>query len=172
MDCRFIFKSHPGKDYKYLLDNLQEFGIIKTIDLDVIIVILGSNSICDEHTNIEINNLASEFYTKLKQVVRPDCLRLTVQIEPRFVEAGNRFGTPEAEEFNTRRTIINNFVNKKLKKYGLVDIAWLCKLLGSVNILRNPKYFLDGVHLKCEGLLKYKEAVIHGLEYALESQHV
>ena len=101
-------------------------------------------------------------------MVRSDYLRLAVQIEPRFVEAGDRFGTPEAEEYNRRRTIINNFVNKKLKKYGLVDNVIL---LGSVNFLRDPKYFLDGVHLKREGLLKYKEAGIHGLEYALENKH-
>ena len=104
VDCKFLFKSHPGKEYKYLLDNPQEFGIIRAINPDVIIVILGGNSLCDEHTNIEINDLGSEFY-KLKQVVRSDCLRLAVQIEPRFVDAGNRFGTPEAEAYNRRRTI-------------------------------------------------------------------
>ena len=64
---------------------------------------------------------------------------------------------------------INNFVNKKLKKYGLVDNVIL---LGSVSFLRDLKYFSYSAHLKRDGLLKYKEAVIHGLEYALENKHV
>ena len=166
VDCRFLFKSHPGKDYRYLLNNPQEFEIIKLIAPDVIIVILGGNSICARVTNVEINELALEFYHKLMTVIKPDCLRLAVQIEPRFVEADNRFGTPEAKEFNRRRAVVNNYMNRKLKKKNLIDNVIT---LGSVNFLRDPKYFeKDGVHLTKGGLLKYKEAVIGGLVYALE----
>ena len=85
------------------------------------------------------------------------------------MDAGNKFGTTEAEEYNKMRTVVNNYINKKLRKYGLVDNVIL---LGSVNYLRDPKYFSDGVHLKTEGLLMYKEAVIGGLEYALENNNV
>ena len=77
------------------------------------------------------------------------------------MDAGSEFGTPEAEEYNRRRTVVNNYVNKRLKKYGLVDNVIL---LGSVNYLRDPKYFSDGVHLKTEGLQMHKEAVLGGLE--------
>ena len=169
VDCKFLFKSHSSKDYGYLLRNPQEFEIIRLIDPDIIVVILGGNYISDKHSNIEINDMASEFYNKLKQVVRLDCLRLAVQIEPRFVDAGNKFGMPEAEEYNRRRTVVNNYVNKKLKKYGLVDNVILP---GSVNYLRDPKYFSDGVHLKTEGLLMYKEVVIGRLKCALENKNV
>ena len=166
VDCKFLFKSHPGKDYEYLLNNPQEFEIVRLINPDIIAVILGGNSISDKHSNTEINDLASEFYNKLKQVVRSDFLRLAVQVEPRFVDAGNKFGTPEAEEYNRRRTVVNNYVNKRFKKFGLVDNVIL---LGSVNYLRDPKYFSDGVHLKTDGLKMYKEAVLGGLKYVLEN---
>ena len=166
VDCKFLFKSHPGKDYEYLLNNPQEFEIVRLINPDIIVVILGGNSISYKHSNTEITDLASEFYNKLKQVVRSDCLRLAVQIEPRFVDAGNKFGTPEAKEYNRRRTIVNNYVNKRLKKYVLVDNVIL---LGSVNYVRDPKYFSDGAHLKTGGLKMYKEAVLGGLKYALEN---
>ena len=86
VDCKFLFKSQPGKDYEYLLNNPQEFEIVRLINPDIIVVIPGGNSISDKHSNTEINDLASEFYNKLKQVVRSDCLRLAVQIEPRFVD--------------------------------------------------------------------------------------
>ena len=32
VDCKFLFKSHPGKDYGYLLRNPQEFEIIRLIN--------------------------------------------------------------------------------------------------------------------------------------------
>ena len=32
VDCKFLFKSHPGKDYGYLLCNPQEFEIIRLIN--------------------------------------------------------------------------------------------------------------------------------------------
>ena len=150
-----------------MLDNPQEFEIIRRIDPDIIVVILRGNSICENNTNLEINDLALEFYTRLGKVVRPDCLKMAVQIEPRIVEAGNRFQMPEPEEFNRRRAVINNFMNKKLKKCNLINNVIL---LGSVNILRDPKYFTDGVHLKKEGLMKYRDAVIGGLVYALENK--
>ena len=148
------------------MSNPQEFEIVRLINPDIIVVILGGNSISDKHSNAEINDLAPEFYNKLKQAVRSDCLKLAVQIEPRFVDAGNKFGTPEAEEYNRRRTVVNNYVNKSLKKYGLVDNVML---LGPVSYLRAPKYFSDRVHLRTEGLKMYKEAVLGGLEYALEN---
>ena len=49
-----------------------KFEILRLINPDIIVVILGGNSISDKHSNTEINDLASEFYNKLKQVVRSD----------------------------------------------------------------------------------------------------
>ena len=76
VDCKFLFKSHPGKDYGYLLRNPQEFEIIRLINPDIIIVILGGNSISDKHSNLEINDLASGFYNKLKQGLAGSQVRL------------------------------------------------------------------------------------------------
>ena len=167
VDCNFLFKSFPGKDYKYFLDNPQEFDTIKLIDPDIIVVILGGNSINARFSNCKVNELAEGFFLKLKTVVRPDCIRLPVQIEPRFVGPNDRHGTPRALEFNRRRTVVNNFVCKKLKKRGLVDRTIL---LGSVNFLRDPNLFTDGVHLSNAGLKLYRKAVIGGIVYALENK--
>ena len=60
VDCKFLFKSHPGKDYEYLLSNPQEFEIVRLINPDISVVILGGNSISDKHSNTKINDLASE----------------------------------------------------------------------------------------------------------------
>ena len=77
---------------------------------------------------------------------------------------GNRHGVPEAEEFNRRRQVINNFFNKTLKKQGHIDRVIQ---LGSANYLNHPQYYRDGVHLNNLGLARYKEALLGGLEYAL-----
>ena len=39
--------------------------------------------------------------------------------------------------------------------------------LGGDAILNNPENFYDGVHLKIEGLMLYKQMMINGLVYAL-----
>ena len=167
VDCQFLFKAFPGEDYDYFLNNPQEFHIINLIKPDVVVVILGGNSIVNSVSNSAIKLKATEFYTKLREVVDPLCLRLAVQVEPRFSKAGNKFGTPEAEEFNQRKQIINNHVNKTVKRNKLVEGVIL---LGSVNYLNDSKYFVDGVHLNKIGLQMYRDAILGGLKYALDKQ--
>ena len=168
VDCQFLFRGYSGKDYQFLLNNPTEFRMIELVNPDIIVIVLGGNSISNNITNTEINDLALQFYTQLNTVVRPECLKLAVQVEPRFVQEGNRFGTPGPDEYNKRRTILNNFVNKKLKqKNHLIDNV---VLLGSIEYLREAKYFTDGVHLTKEGLLRYKDALLGGITYALENR--
>ena len=154
-----------GKDFAHFCNHPDEFEAVKKLDPDVAIVILGGNSIVDSVSNGEIKALAHDFYSKLNEVVRPECLRLAVQIENRFVEEGNRFGTPSASEFNQRRHVINNFYNKSLKKHKLVNNVIL---LGKLKFLNDPKFFDNRVHLRREYMFGYKEVIINGLVYALE----
>lgn len=154
----------PGKDYQYFLDNPWVLDAISNLNPEVVVTILGGNSIVNTVTNSEINNRASAFYTRLNQVVGPNCLKLAVQIEPRFCSAGNSSGIPEPVEFNQRRQVLNNYLNKTLKKQKLIDNVIL---LGAANYLNHPKYFEDGVHLKQEGLIRYRMAIMGGIRYAL-----
>lgn len=160
----FEFKAYPGKDFAYFLSNPGEVSKILDVDPDVVIVVLGGNSVTAALSNIQINEQARAFYTLLKAAVKPSCLKLAVQVEPRFVSSGNRHRVPEASEFNRRRQTLNNYLNKNLKRQGLVDRVIL---LGSVNYLNHPQYFRDGVHLSGAGLERYKETVLDGLRYAL-----
>ena len=99
--------------------------------------------------------------------MRKDCVRFVVQIEPRYCEAGNKFGKPEYPEFERRRTVINNYYNTKLKKLGLVDRV---VLLGSVKFLNRREHFSDGVHLKRQGLDLYQTSVVDSVRYHLDKQ--
>lgn len=161
----FAFKSFPGKDYGYFLDNPSLVTQIRQDCPDVIVLILGGNSITASISDLQLKEQAATFYELLNEQLKGDCLKLAVQVEPRFMPTGNRFGVPDSEVFNRRRQTINNFVNRQLKRRGLVDRVIT---LGSVNYLNDPRYFRDGVHLRGIGLERYKDSVIAGVRYALE----
>ena len=130
--------SCPGKDFAHFCNLPDEFEAVRNLDPDAAIVILEGNSIVDSVTNEEVKSLAHDFYSKLNEIVRPECLRLAVQVENRFVEEGNRFGTPSASEFNQRRQVINNFYIKNLKKLKIINYVIL---LGKLEFLNDPKFF-------------------------------
>ena len=90
-----------------------------------------------------------------------------MQIEARFLLPNNQFGAPLAFEFNQRRNVINNYVNKNIRRSGLIDGIISLRDLGFLN---NEEEYRDGVHLKQEGLLKYKMAIMNGLAYALNKR--
>ena len=68
VDCQFLFKAFPGEDYDYFLNNPQEFNIINLIKPDVVVVILGGNSIVNSISNSAIKLKATEFYGKFREV--------------------------------------------------------------------------------------------------------
>lgn len=124
-------------------------------------VILGSNSVIPSLPNSQIKEKAIAFYMLLKEAVRPECLILTIHIEPRFVPTGNCNRPLVAKEFNQRRQVLNNYTNKSLKRQGLVDRVIQ---LGSVNFLNDPQLFRDSVNLSSTGLDQYIEyALVHCL---------
>ena len=167
LDITYEFRYFPGKDFEYILNKPGEFDDLAGLNPDIIVVVLGGNSITFDKTNNEIKDLMHCFYKKLNDTL-PRAIKLAVQIEPRFCLPGNRHGAPEAEEFNRRRQVLNNFVNKTIKKNGLVDHM---VLLGSTEYLNHHQFFRDGVHLSGVGLVRYQAAIQNTVQYAVESQH-
>ena len=165
--CDVIFQEYPGKDYRFFLDNRNLFSKIGEVNPDIIVIILGGNSIVESKTNPEITQEIREFYGLLNGMLN-GCLRLAVQIEPRFPIPNNPHGAPESHVFNQRRHVINNFVNKRIKKAGLIDSVIL---LGGEGYLNNEEFYADGVHLGIEGLVKYKRAIVSGIEFALNARN-
>ena len=130
----------------------------------MVVVILGGNSITSALSNTETKQKDAAFYALLKPAAKPTYLKLPVQTEPRFVPEGNLHGTPPAVECNQRLQIINDFVNKRLKKQGLVDRVIQ---LGSAAFINEPLNYWYGVHLNRAGLERYKQAVVRSLDIAL-----
>ena len=162
----YHFRYFPGKDYGYLLQKEGEFGAVSAINPDIIVVVLGGNSIVASNSNDKIRALILEFYTKLREAL-PNAVIIAAQIEPRFNTPGNRHGAPEADEFNRRRTVLNNYMNRSVKTAGLINFM---VLLGSTNFLNHHKYFSDGVHLAGVGLERYQDAILKTIRYSLERQ--
>ena len=165
VDLEFVFGGHPGKDFSYFLQNDHVFNIITQEQPDIIVVILGGNSIKEGVSNSDIKRDSSLFFQKLSTYIKAGCIRLVVQVEPRFCLPGNRFGTPTYLEFERRRNIINNHFNVKIKKN--LKLVEGVVLLGSVNFLNKVENFSDGVHLKKAGLILYRKALLGSIAYAL-----
>ena len=168
VSLEFLFKSYPGKDFRYFLDHDETFNVVRSEQPDAIVVILGGNSITSQYGNAEIKLMAEDFFKKLNNFLKPGCIRFVVQVETRFCKAGNRFGAPEHKEFERRRTLINNWYNGRIKRKGLVDRV---VLLGSIKFLNTEENFdADGVHLNRQGLESYQTAVVDSVRYHLDRQ--
>ena len=159
----FAFRYFPGKDYEFLLNQPQEFEIVKSVNPDYLVIVLGGNSVVNNKTNGDVKALMLQFYQKLNTAL-PQTIKLAVQIEPRYYAANNTLQAPMAEEFNKRRQILNNYMNKQLKKKGLINHV---VILGSAGNLTADSY-RDGVHLTAEALQEYQAAILRSLSYAME----
>ena len=160
--AEFKFKSFPGKDYQYVLEHFSELEFLKEENPDIVVVILGGNSIIDTNTNADIKVWIREFYGRLRTLVRPNCRIISAQIEPRFPAPGNRFGAPDPEKFKRRRAILNDWVNKSLRKHGIIDNIIL---IAGREYFDHPSHFVDGVHLKQRSLLELQRLILGTIEY-------
>lgn len=166
IDLEFAFHSRPGKDYNFFNNNPEEFDRITDVKPDILVCIVGGNLIVESVSNDQLRQEALKFYRNVGEVANPNCKVLATQVEPRYAAAGNRFGTPQIDEYNRKRQLINNFVNKSLRQNRhLVDHM---VMLGSINQFSVDKFKQDGVHLKLEGLQLYRECIINTIKYTLE----
>ena len=165
VDLEFSFRWRSGKDYQWFLDEGQDFEYVKEIKPDIIVVILGGNSIVNSVSNTDIRDKAIAFFQKLKEVVEPESIIIATQVEPRFYEPGNRFDCPEPEEFNRRRQRLNLHLNQKVKKKGLLK-----HIIAIPTNVFTADFYRDGIHLNLEGMQLYQNAINGGLDYALNHQ--
>ena len=161
----FSWLAFPGKDFEYFINNPAIFQTIKRRNPDIIVTILGGNAITNAVTNEQIKSDARRYFELQKEACGGNCLRLAFQVERRFAAENNRFNVPQEHQYNQRRALLNNFLNKSIRKgSGLVHNIIN---LGGDDYLNNPNNFSDGVHLKIEGLMLYQKIMINGLVYAL-----
>ena len=166
VELEFVFHSRPGKDYWFFNNNPEEFDRISNEKPDILVCVLGGNSIVESVSDDQLRLEAQEFYGNVRKVAGPSCRILAAQVEPRYAEEGNKFGTPQLELFNKRRQLINNYINKTLRKSRKLVNNMI--MLGSINFFNEEKFKADGVHLNDEGLNMYKECILNTILYSLK----
>ncbi len=105
---------------------------------------------------------AKVFFIQIKNNL-PKVVIIASQIELRYVNSNNLFGTPTLEVFKRRRNKFSNFL-KRTK-----EINFLAQIGGPVRLDNRNLYKRDGVHLTSEGVKLLQSLLFKSLDYAYET---
>lgn len=155
------YKYFSGANYStFLSDNSPLLQSIAHKP-EVIVVILGGNSISRDVTNFELFKQCRAFYKLLRDNL-PHSRIIAAQIELRFYDTPNRFGAPGPEDFRKRRNGLNRFLQSLKLKDNLLIIA-------GPGRLDNKDYYRDNVHLNHAGLRVYMSILKTTIDYSLKN---
>ena len=130
---------------------------------DIVVAIIGGNSIVNSSTNHEICEKLREFYKILRSKL-PQTLIIAAQIEQRFYKENNRYNAPLEEEFKQRKNSMNKCLNRIKEKDNLLIIS-------GKNRLEDSQYYKrDGIHLNDCGLKVYMQILKTTVTYALNNR--
>ena len=157
---RIEYKSFPGAGYERFLDSPALLESLLTSKPDIIIVILGGNSITRDIVNHELQARCKRFYQLLRQSA-PNAILIPAQVELRRYSPNRRFDNPPAEIFKQKRNSLNQFLKRLRLKDRLLIIA-------GPGRLDDNRYYRDGVHLNTAGLRVYMNILKSTVVYALD----
>ena len=142
---------HAGARFETFLNQHWRFDSIRDYKPDITIVVLGGNDLCEWIPLKEIKDNAVDFYKLLRKKL-PDTLIVATQVEIRYLEHPNFYGTPTTEQFSK----LANFFNKFLSKGKFKDKLFMIK-----SSLSNPNYYReDHIHLNQVGIQKLLSLLI------------
>ena len=109
---------------------------------------LGGNDLREQTDLQTVYKQSKDFYALVRDKF-PKVKIVASQVESRYLQQTNRFGTPPELEYSK----LANYFNRNLKKVPNKDKIFIVK--GS-NKLSNPSYYsADGIHLNNSGLAKF-----------------
>lgn len=149
--CDFIYKFIPGASYDTFLNNSSLLENKVACNPDIVVVILGGNSIVRDISNHELFRRCRRFYETLRTLL-PNSLIISAQVELRPGRSSTRFESPPPWIFKQRRNQLNKFLNRLKVKDHMIIIAGPGKL-------DNPIYYRDHVHLNIHGLRLYMSSL-------------
>ena len=158
-EIKYFFKE--GSCFDYWLDWPQLLHDCIEFNPDILFIILGGNSL-KEHVRVSlIKQKAKTFF----QVIRnnlPNVKLVFCQVENRYLERSNRFGTPPYSRYR----LIRNKLNKALQKLTNKDfLCCIALLAGPRRLDRLELYRSDSVHLSKPGIKLYFEIILKTLNY-------
>ena len=111
---------------------------------EVLVVVLGGNDIKENVDLLKVRKGCQEFYELCRRHL-PNTYIIASQIEPRYLQATNRFGTPKTSEFIKLTNYFNRWLNKQKFKDRVLCIRGPGRLC-------DPDLFRDKIHLNDRGL--------------------
>lgn len=154
------YVSKPGASYESINKQPELLTEAITYKPDVVIIILGGNSIIRDRANYEIFRECRSFYQLLRSEL-PNAIVISAQVELRFYDTPNKFGAPSIELFRQKRSELNRFLNRLKLKNNVLIIA-------GPGRLDNESYYRDGVHLNNSGLRVYMAILKSTVCYAVQ----
>lgn len=160
VSVKYIY--YPGAGYEKILNNPSILlDSLENYKPDILVTILGGNSITKYKSNTELFELCKCFY-KLIRDNCPDLIIIPAQIELRFYSEENRFNSPTESDYRYQRNCLNKFLNRLKTKNHLLMIAGIGRLDHRV-------FYRDEVHLNKYGLTKYFDYIRYTVAYAIRS---
>ena len=156
------YSSRPGANIDTYLKDPTILEEIADSKPDIVLAIVGGNSIVNGTTNHELCVKLREFYKILRHKL-PHALIIAAQVEQRFYKENNRFNAPQAEEFKARRRSLNTAIKRIKDKDNVLIVS-------GTNRLDHEVYYRDGVHLNKAGLKNYMSIVKTTVVYALDNR--
>ena len=149
---------YPGKSYSHFTTGRLNFDAVTTFNPEVIFVILGGNSIKIHSDALSLCREAHDFYAMLRQNFAAARI-VSVQVELRFYDAGNRWLCPTPDVYRRKRRTLNKYISKIKYKDHILQIQ------GPGRIDDRRLYSTDGVHLNNEGWTVYSQLILSMLRY-------
>lgn len=156
------YSAHPGAGYDKFLENPTLLTESLECKPDIVVVILGGNSILRDVTNFELFHKCRTFYELLRREL-PQATIIAAQIELRFFDEPNRFGVPRAEIFKKRRNELNKYLNRLKLKNNMLIIA-------GPGRLDHKEHNRDEVHLNRQGLRVYMSILKSTVLFVLDNR--
>lgn len=158
------YKSFPGRDFRHFNRRPELIEGAITGVPDIVIVILGGNSILDSIPKACLFEQCRKFYSFLRNFlneINPACKIVAAQCELRFYKPSNRYGAPGPEEFRIKRNYFNTYIRRMNLKDNLLIVA------GPGRLDHQKYYRSDGIHLNDSGLRLYASLVSSTLWYIM-----
>ena len=163
-DAEFSLKyfSYPGATFSTFINGQRNFDALKVYQPHYIIVILGGNDLKVSVQLSDIYKECTDVYRILRETLS-QAIIIASQIENRFYEPDNGFGSPAAKTFDFLRRHFNHFLKNKAFKDFLLQVQ-------GPNRLDKKENYRDAVHLSPLGLRKYFAIIRCTLSYAYRNK--
>ena len=158
----FIYKSFSGKSYEHFLKNPHLIDEVLQCQPDLVLVILGTNSISTKVTKSVLLQRCGDFYRLFRQrldLVNPEARVISHQLPLRFVY-DHRHNTPKPPQYKLLRNYVNSYVN-------LMPEVDHMLVIGGRGRLDDKNLFRDGIHFKDIGLQIHYNIIIGKLRHIL-----